>query len=79
MGKVKQLKGRKGSLSWIQQVVNDCPDVLNKPINGFIGSSKKQTYRVAIPIKAAYSLCGIRIDRFYFRPSKLRLLRPCLL
>ena len=43
MGKVKQPKGEKGSLKWIQQVVNDCPDVLNKPINNFLGSSKKHT------------------------------------
>jgi len=26
MGKIKQSKGRKGSLKWIQQVVNEKPD-----------------------------------------------------
>ena len=43
MGKIKQPKGRKGSLKWIQQIVNEYPDVLNKQINDSLGFSKKQS------------------------------------
>lgn len=32
MGRVLQPKGSKGSLKWIQHVINSCPDVLNRPI-----------------------------------------------
>ena len=42
LGKVKQPKGRKGSLKWIQQIVNEYPDVLNKQINDSLGFSKTQ-------------------------------------
>ena len=43
MGKVKQPKGKKGSLKWIQQIVNEYPDVLNKQINDSLGFSKTQS------------------------------------
>jgi len=36
MGRVKQPKGNKGSLKWIQMVVNDYPFILNKQINKFL-------------------------------------------
>ena len=32
MGKIVQPIGAKGSLKWIQHVINSCPDVLNRPI-----------------------------------------------
>lgn len=32
MGRIVQPKGTKGSLKWIQNVINSCPDVLNRPI-----------------------------------------------
>ncbi len=40
MGRIIQPKGSKGSLSWIQHVVNDCPEVLNKPVIDAIGVHK---------------------------------------
>jgi len=32
MSRIIQPKGSKGSLKWIQHVVNDCPDALSNPI-----------------------------------------------
>ena len=49
MGKVKQAKGRKGSLKWIQKLVNEKPDVLNKQINDSLGFSKKQSIQWLSP------------------------------
>jgi hypothetical protein len=43
MEKIKQPKGRKGSLKWIQEIVNDCPGLLNNRINDCLGFSKKQS------------------------------------
>lgn len=43
MGRIKQVKGKKGSLKWIQQIVNEYPDVLNKQINDSLGFRKKQS------------------------------------
>lgn len=63
MGKVKQPKGEKGSLKWIQQIVNECPDVLNKQINGFIGSSKKHTIKWLSP-KAEHDYSEYRDQTF---------------
>jgi hypothetical protein len=37
MGRIKQPKGNKGSLKWIQYVVNSHSDVLNNPIYNFLG------------------------------------------
>jgi hypothetical protein len=45
MGKIKQAKGSKGSLKWIQYIVNSRPDVLNNPINDFLG------YDISRPIE----------------------------
>jgi len=42
MGRIIQPKGPKGSLKWIQHVVNDCPDLLDKPIRDFIGGNLVQ-------------------------------------
>lgn len=36
IGRIIQPEGAKGSLKWIQHVVNDCPDVLNGPIKSFL-------------------------------------------
>ena len=36
MGRVKQPKGSKGSLKWIQVLVNEHPSILNKRINKFL-------------------------------------------
>jgi len=35
MGRITQPKGTKGSLKWIQHVVNDCPNALSGPIKNF--------------------------------------------
>ena len=43
MGSVAQQKGTKGSLKWIQHVVNNRPDALNNPVNNFIGNDQKQS------------------------------------
>ena len=37
MGRIKQPKGSKGSLKWIQYIVNSRPDILNNSINTFLG------------------------------------------
>ena len=42
MGRIIQPKGTKGSLRWIQHVVNDCPDVLSNPVIDAIGADKGQ-------------------------------------
>ena len=43
MGSVVQSQGTKGSLKWIQHVVNECPDVLSNPVIDAIGTYKEQT------------------------------------
>ena len=35
MGKVKQPRGNKGSLKWVQVLINEYPSILNKQINKF--------------------------------------------
>ena len=42
MGRIIQPKGKKGSLKWIQHIVNKDADVLDKSIKSFIGAGKKQ-------------------------------------
>ena len=42
MGRIIQPKGTKGSLRWIQHVVNDCPDALSNPVIDAIGADKGQ-------------------------------------
>ena len=42
MSSVIQPKGTKGSLKWIQHVVNEYPDVLNIPINKYIGNKPEK-------------------------------------
>ena len=42
MSKIIQPKGTKGSLKWIQHLVNDCPEVLNRHINEFMGHKSSQ-------------------------------------
>ena len=42
MGRIIQPKGTKGSLKWIQEIVNSNPRVLDNPIKKFISKDKKQ-------------------------------------
>jgi len=42
MGRIIQPNGTKGSLKWIQHVVNDCPDVLSNTVIDAIGVDKEQ-------------------------------------
>jgi hypothetical protein len=42
MGRIIQTKGTKGSLKWIQEIVNKKPQVLDNPIKKFIGANNKQ-------------------------------------
>ena len=41
MSRIIQLNGEKGSLKWIQEVVNNKPLLLDNPIKKFIGADKK--------------------------------------
>ena len=41
MGRIIQPKGTKGSLKWIQEVVNNKPLLLDNPIKKSIGADKK--------------------------------------
>ncbi len=43
MGRIIQPKGTKGSLRWIQHVVNECPDVLSKLVIDSIGAGKEKS------------------------------------
>ena len=43
MSRTIQPKGTKGSLKWVQHVVNEWPNALNDPINDFIGNKQEQT------------------------------------
>ena len=42
MGRIIQPNGTKGSLKWIQHVVNDCPDVLSNTLIDAIRVDKEQ-------------------------------------
>jgi len=42
MGRIIQPNGTKGSLKWVQHVVNDCPDVLSNTVIDAIGVDKEQ-------------------------------------
>ncbi|MBC8457584.1 MAG: hypothetical protein H8D67_06275 [Deltaproteobacteria bacterium] len=43
MGRIIQPKGSKGSLKWIQHVVNDYPDALSNPIINAIGANREES------------------------------------
>jgi len=43
MSRIIQPKGIKGSLKWIQHVVNDCPDALSNPIINVIGANREES------------------------------------
>ena len=43
MSRIIQPKGSKGSLKWIQHVVNDCPDVLSNSIINAIGANREES------------------------------------
>jgi len=43
MGRIVQPEGAKGSLQWIQHVINNSPSLLNNPINEFIVSKEEDT------------------------------------
>ena len=51
MGRIEQHKGSKGSLKWIQYIVNSCPDVLNNPINNFLCYDKSRPIEWLSPRK----------------------------
>ena len=51
MGKIDQKKGEKGSLKWIQCVVNEAPHLLNKPINRHVGLSEGGSIEWLSPLK----------------------------
>jgi hypothetical protein len=42
MGRIIQQKGKKGSLKWIQYILNNHPDILDKNINKFLPDSYTQ-------------------------------------
>ena len=42
MGRISQPKGTKGSLKWIQEVLNNNPLLLDNPVKDFIGVDNKQ-------------------------------------
>jgi hypothetical protein len=42
MGRIIQPKGNKSSLKWIQHVVNDHPEILNRTIDVYIGIEQEQ-------------------------------------
>ena len=50
MGRIIQPKGDRGSLKWIQHVINGCPDVLSKPILDAIGAGKTQSIEWLSPL-----------------------------
>lgn len=41
MARIIQPKGIKGSLKWIQHVINVCPEALSRPINNVIGADQE--------------------------------------
>ena len=43
MGRIVQPKGKKGSLKWIQHLINKSPSLLNNPISAAIGSKEEST------------------------------------
>ena len=50
MGRIVQPKGTKGSLKWIQDVVNDNPVLLNDPINKITGIKKGKSIEWLSPM-----------------------------
>ena len=73
MGRIIQPKGTKGSLKWIQHVINDCPGVLSKHILDAIGPEKKQSIEWLSPLagddyaeyrdQAFLDLSGIKLPK----------------
>ena len=51
MGRTIQPKGIKGSLKWLQYIVNHSPDVLNKPVAYAIGADKEKSVEWLSPKK----------------------------
>ena len=76
MGRIIQPKGTKGSLRWIQYVVNDCPDVLSNPVIDAIGADKEQPVEWLSP-KADHDYSEYRdqdfLDLLGIKLSKTRL------
>ncbi len=50
MGKTIQQKGKKGSLKWIQYILNDHPDTLNNSINKLLPASHNQPIEWLSPL-----------------------------
>ena len=51
MGRIIQPKGDKGSLKWIQRVVNDSPPLLSKPLKTHLGLPENVNIEWLSPIK----------------------------
>jgi len=51
MGRIEQKKGDKGSLKWIQCVVNESTHLLNKPINRHLGLPENGNIEWLSPLK----------------------------
>jgi len=73
MGRISQPKGIKGSLKWIQEVVNNKPSLLDRPVKNIIGADKKQKIEWLSPKvdddyaeyrdQAFIDLLGIKLSR----------------
>ena len=50
MGRIIQQKGEKGSLKWIQYILNDHPDILDNSINKFLPDSYTQSIEWLSPL-----------------------------
>jgi len=50
MGKIIQQKGIKGSLKWIQYILNDYPDILDNSIKKFLPASRSQSIEWLSPL-----------------------------
>ncbi len=51
MGRIEQPRGNKGSLKWIQQIINEAPRFLNDPINSFLGNDNTKQIEWLSPLE----------------------------
>ena len=78
-GRIVQPKGTKGSLKWIQRVVNECPEKLNGPIRNHLAYKNDQTIEWLSPLadddyseyrdQAFLDLLGIRLEKKKLKES----------
>jgi len=50
MGRIIQQKGKKGSLKWVQNTINNHPDILDSSINKFLPASHNQPIEWLSPL-----------------------------